>query len=128
MSTAIQTSKKELRDCNENEQLVRAKGRLQLDPAPHDQAKAPELDPRKTFTFWTPDQAYDHAEKVKKICKAYLTTKIELNPLFHYAHVQVNAHYYIHTKELFHLSLSLHTISMFSRDTTIFIRTSSIIA
>ena len=73
MSTAIQTSKKELRDCDENEQLAQLTGRTQLDLTPHDQAKAPELDPRKTFTFWTPDQAYDHAEKVK-ICSACLVT------------------------------------------------------
>ena len=68
---AIQTSKKELCECNENERLIRVKGRIPLDSTSPDQAKAPELGQRKTFTFWTPDQAYDHAEKVlKKISSA----------------------------------------------------------
>ena len=64
MSTAIQTSKKELHDSNEDEQLVQRKGRSQLIPHCNDQAKAPILAPHKTLTFLTPNQDDGSGQKV----------------------------------------------------------------
>ena len=65
LMTVIQTSKKELRDSNENEQLVQLKGRRQLVPHSNDQAKAPILAPHKTLLNLTPNQDYGYGQKVR---------------------------------------------------------------